>query len=101
MIDSFPYDSWDDVTTTFWTFGPENSTGTYILTALGIIFMLLALVYWVWLENKKLDCPGRAPARRRRPAPRQPDGAGTRLRRAAARRALDRSRTVERRHDGS
>ena len=54
MIDSFPYDSWDDVTTTFWTFGPENSTGTYILTALGIIFMLLAIVYWVWLENKKL-----------------------------------------------
>ena len=55
MIDSFPFDSWDDVTTTFWTFGPENSTGTYVMTVLGIILMVGAIVYWVWLENKKLD----------------------------------------------
>jgi len=54
VIDSFPFDSWDEVTTTFWTFGPENSTGTYVLTALGIILMVVALIYWVWLENKKL-----------------------------------------------
>ena len=46
MIDSFPFDSWEDVTTTFWTFGPENSTGTYIMTALGIILMVAAIVYW-------------------------------------------------------
>ena len=64
MIDSFPFDSWDDVTTTFWTFGPENSTGTYVLTVLGIIFMVAALVYWVWLENKKLNAQAAAPARR-------------------------------------
>jgi hypothetical protein len=55
VIDSFPYESWDEVTTTFWTFGPENSTGTYVLTVLGIALMVLALVYWVWLENKKLN----------------------------------------------
>lgn len=54
MIDSFPFDSWEDVTTTFWTFGPENSTGTYVLTVLGVLLMVLALAYWVWLENKKL-----------------------------------------------
>ena len=36
MIDSFPFDSWDEVTTTFWTFGNEGSTGTYVMTVLGI-----------------------------------------------------------------
>ena len=77
MIDSFPFDSWDDVTTTFWTFGPENSTGTYILTVLGVILMVAALIYWVWLENVKLNAQaallrgaGRCPPQaRRRPAP--------------------------------
>jgi hypothetical protein len=54
VIDSFPYDSWEDVATTFWTFGPEDSTGTYILTVLGIILMVAAIIYWVWLENRKL-----------------------------------------------
>ena len=100
MIDSFPYDSWDDVATTFWTFGPENSTGTYILTALGIIFMLLALVYWVWLENVKLNAQaallrgagGLPPASptARAPASPSPRSPGPRP-----------IQTVERRHDGS
>ena len=100
MIDSFPFDSWDDVTTTFWTFGPENSTGTYILTALGIIFMVLAIVYWVWLENVKLNAQAALLRGAGPPAPGEPDGSGTGFRRAAACRALDRPRTVERRHDG-
>jgi hypothetical protein len=66
MIDSFPYDSWDQVSTepfqgVFWTFGPANGhagggdlTGTFVLTGLGILLMVAALVYWVWLEHKKL-----------------------------------------------
>jgi hypothetical protein len=66
MIDSFPYDAWDQVTTepfqaAFWTFGPVNGhagggslTGTYVLTALGILLMVVALVWWVWLEHQKL-----------------------------------------------
>ncbi len=54
MIDSFPFDEWSEDITSFWTFGPENSTGTYVLTVLGIIFMVAALIYWVWLENRKL-----------------------------------------------
>jgi hypothetical protein len=54
VIDSFPYDEWSEDITAFWTFGPQNSTGTYILTVLGIILMVAALIYWVWLENKKL-----------------------------------------------
>jgi hypothetical protein len=54
MIDSFPFDEFSDKITSFWTFGPENSTGTYILTVLGIILMIVSIVGWVWLENRKL-----------------------------------------------
>jgi hypothetical protein len=54
VIDSFPFDEWSEEITTFWTFGPEDSTGTYVLTVLGVILMVAALIYWVWLENRKL-----------------------------------------------
>ena len=55
MIDSFPYEEWNlDEIAGFWTFGPGDSTGTYILTALGIIAMVLALVGFVVLESRKL-----------------------------------------------
>ena len=55
MIDSFPYEEWSEKIAAFWTFGPENSTGTYVLTILGIILMIGSLVGWVWLENRKLQ----------------------------------------------
>jgi hypothetical protein len=66
MIDSFPYESWDQVSQepfkgTFWTFGPANGadggslTGTYILTALGILLMVAAVTYYIWLERKRLQ----------------------------------------------
>ena len=42
MFDAFPYDEWSEDIAGFWTFGPESSTGTYILTALGIAVMLIA-----------------------------------------------------------
>jgi hypothetical protein len=54
VIDSFPFDEFSENVTSFWTFGPEDSTGTYILTALGVILMVAALIGWVWLENRKL-----------------------------------------------
>jgi hypothetical protein len=54
VIDSFPFDEFNESVTSFWTFGPEDSTGTYILTALGVILMVVALIGWVWLENRKL-----------------------------------------------
>ena len=101
MIDSFPFDSWEDVTSTFWTFGPENSTGTYIMTVLGIILMVAAIVYWVWLENVKLNAQAALLRGAGGLPPGKPDGARPRLRRAPARRPLDRPRPVERRHDGS
>jgi len=55
MWNSFPYDEWGDTVTDFWTFGPANSTGTYILTVLGCILMVASLIGWVWLEKQKLE----------------------------------------------
>lgn len=69
MIDSFPYESWlneagdglnTDITT-FWTFGPAfgseggSLTGTFVLTGLGILLMVVALIWFVTLEKRKLD----------------------------------------------
>jgi hypothetical protein len=54
VIDSFPFDEWTEDITAFWTFGPGNSTGTYVLTVLGLIVFVAAMIGWVWLENKKL-----------------------------------------------
>lgn len=68
MIDSFPYDSWYDAegnlsadVTTFWTFGPTTGseggdlTGTFVLTALGMLLMVASLIAWVWLEKRQLE----------------------------------------------
>lgn len=54
MFDTFPYDEWGEDIQGFWTWGPGNSTGTYILTVIGIIVMLAAFVGFVILENRKL-----------------------------------------------
>jgi len=55
VIDSFPFDEWTEDIAAYWTFGPENSTGTYILTVLGIILMVASLIGFVMLERRKLD----------------------------------------------
>ena len=55
MIDSFPFDEWTEDIAAYWTFGPENSTGTYVMTALGIILMIAAMIGFVLLERRKLD----------------------------------------------
>jgi hypothetical protein len=54
MFDAFPYDEWSEDIAGFWTFGPESSTGTYILTVLGVAVMLVSFVAFVVLENRKL-----------------------------------------------
>jgi hypothetical protein len=54
MFDAFPFDEWSEDISAFWTYGPENSTGTYILTALGIAVMFIAFIGFVVLENRKL-----------------------------------------------
>jgi hypothetical protein len=54
MFDAFPYDEWSEDIAGFWTFGPESSTGTYILTVLGVAVMVIAFIAFVVLENRKL-----------------------------------------------
>lgn len=68
MWNSFPYDSWllsdgktvNDQLTDFWTWGGANSTGTYILTVLGIVVMCVALIWFVVLEKQKLEAQAEA-----------------------------------------
>lgn len=55
MIDSFPFDEWSEEISAYWTFGPGNSTGTYILTVLGIMLMVISIIAWVRLEEQKLN----------------------------------------------
>ncbi len=55
MFDAFPYDKWDGVTGDFWTFGGHNSTGTWILTVLGIILMVASLIGFVQQESRRLE----------------------------------------------
>lgn len=55
MFDAFPYDEWSGEVAEFWTFGGESSTGTYIMTVLGIAVVLIAFAGFVWLEKKKLE----------------------------------------------
>ncbi|MBA3382884.1 MAG: hypothetical protein H0T97_13660 [Actinobacteria bacterium] len=54
MFDAFPFDEWSEDIAEFWTYGGEGSTGTYIMTALGVAAMLIALIGFVVLEQKKL-----------------------------------------------
>lgn len=55
MFDSFPFDEWSEDIADFWTFGGANSTGTYIMTVLGILLMVGALYGFVVLERGKLE----------------------------------------------
>jgi hypothetical protein len=54
VIDSFPYEEWSEEISAFWTFGPDGSTGTYILTILGLAAFVLSLWGYVALESRKL-----------------------------------------------
>jgi hypothetical protein len=54
MFDAFPYDEWSEDIAGFWTYGPGDSTGTWILTVLGVAVMIIAFVGFVVLENRKL-----------------------------------------------
>ena len=55
MFDAFPYDAWGPDVADFWAFGGANSTGTYIMTALGLILMFAALIGWVRQETGRMN----------------------------------------------
>lgn len=55
MFDTFPFDEWSEDIAEFWTWGPANSTGTYILTALGVILMIMSLIGFVRQETQRLE----------------------------------------------
>lgn len=60
MFDAFPFDEWSSDVAEFWTFGGESSLGTWIFTILGFGVFLLSMVYYVWLEKRKLDAQAAA-----------------------------------------
>jgi hypothetical protein len=45
---------WSDKVSAFFTFGPGYTTAIYILTALGFILFVGALIGWVYTEDQKL-----------------------------------------------
>lgn len=55
MFDAFPYDAWSDDIAEYWTFGGANSTGTFIMLAIGAILMIASLIGFVQQESRRLD----------------------------------------------
>jgi len=55
MFDAFPYDAWGPDVADFWAYGGANSTGTYIMTALGIILFFAAMIGWVRQESRRMN----------------------------------------------
>jgi hypothetical protein len=53
LIDCFTFVLWCVKFSTFWTFS-GGTTGSYVLTVLGIILMVVSIIGWAWLEDKKL-----------------------------------------------
>jgi hypothetical protein len=47
-------DGWTDQVSAYWTWGPGESTGTWILTILGIVLMTVAFLAWFYVEDQKL-----------------------------------------------
>ncbi len=56
MFDAFPFDEWSESITQFWTFAGQEgtSTGTWILTVLGVALMLISFFGFVIMEEGKL-----------------------------------------------
>ena len=55
MFDAFPFDEWGEDVAEFWAFGGAGSTGTCILTALGIILFFVSIIAWVRQETTRMN----------------------------------------------
>lgn len=60
-MDTFPYDSWEAAGAAaresgegFFTFGPGDNFATVLLVVLMIVVTVLAFVFWVRTEDRKL-----------------------------------------------
>lgn len=55
MIDAFPYRSWEEVDGAFWQYSAGGTgAGTWTLTVIGMIVTFLALVGWVYMDDRML-----------------------------------------------
>lgn len=60
-MDTFPFESWEEAMTAaqetgaaYFTFGPGGNTATIVLTILGFLVMMWALIAWVVAEDREL-----------------------------------------------
>jgi hypothetical protein len=53
-VDTAPFEEWSDEVGAFFTWGPGYTTGVYILTALGFLLFVAALIAWMVDENRKV-----------------------------------------------
>lgn len=60
-MDTFPFESWEEAIgaaqetgAAYFTFGPGGNTATIVLTILGFLVMMWALVAWVVMEDREL-----------------------------------------------
>ena len=45
---------WSDQVAAYFTFGPGETVGVWVLTILGILLMVLAIIAWFYVEDQKL-----------------------------------------------
>ena len=45
---------WSDQIGAFFTFGPGGTAGTWVLTILGVVLTIVAIVAWFYVEDRKL-----------------------------------------------
>ena len=81
----------------YWTLERGNSTGTYILTVLGIALMIISLIAWVKLESRRTSTPRRRYLRGGGMLPpASPTAPGPGFQEPPLARAFNRSRALER-----
>ena len=45
---------WSDQVAAYFTFGPGDTVGVWVLTILGIVLMVLAIIAWFYVEDQKM-----------------------------------------------
>ncbi len=45
---------WTDQVAAYFTFGPGETVGVWVLTILGIVLMAVAIIAWFYVEDQKM-----------------------------------------------